>query len=188
MTGNRLASELDRRHPYVVVMGVSGTGKSTVGRLLADRLGIPFEDGDTFHSPANVAKMASGVPLDDADRAPWLAAIGRWLHGRITAETGGVVACSALALRYRDALRAAAPEVFFLHLTADRDQLIERMTHRRGHYMPAALLDSQLHTLEPLEAGERGAALATDRTPEHLAETAVRVLRNSTGTTESDKR
>ncbi|OXR40771.1 Gluconokinase [Nocardia cerradoensis] len=164
------------RPPYVVVMGVSGTGKSTVGRLLADRLGIPFADADDLHSPANIAKMSAGIALTDEDRAPWLAAVGRWLHDRMGEETGGVIACSALKRSYRDTLRTAAPGVFFVHLTADREELLARVTGRRGHYMPVALVDSQLQTLEPLDAAERGAVLRTDRAPEVLAAHAAALL------------
>ncbi|PPJ31811.1 hypothetical protein C5E45_22765 [Nocardia nova] len=161
----------------VVVMGVSGTGKSTVGRLLADRLGIVFADADDLHSPANIATMSAGISLTDEDRAPWLAAVGGWLHDRTAEENGGVIACSALRRRYRDILRAAAPEVIFVHLTADRDELVARMSRRRGHYMPVSLVDSQLRTLEPLDADERGAVLRTDRTPEVLADKAAALVR-----------
>ncbi|NKY88236.1 gluconokinase [Nocardia veterana] len=164
------------RPPCVVVMGVSGTGKTTVGHLLADRLGVAFADADDFHSPANIAKMSAGIPLTDADRAPWLAAVGRWLHDRTSDNSGGVMACSALRRRYRDTLRTAAPDIFFLHLAASRDQLIERMTHRRGHYMPVSLVDSQLQALEPLAPDESGAVLNTDRTPDELAAQAATLL------------
>lgn len=167
----------DRFPPLcVVVMGVSGTGKSTVGRLLADRLGSPFADADDLHSPANIAKMSAGIALTDEDRAPWLAAVGRWLHDRMVEKSGGVIACSALKRSYRDILRTAAPEVFFVHLTAEREELIERVTGRSGHYMPASLVDSQLRTLEPLDGAERGVVLHTDRTPEVLAENAAALL------------
>ncbi len=127
----------------VVVMGVSGSGKSTVGAALADALGIPFEDGDALHPAANVAKMAAGIPLDDANRAPWLDAIVELL-----ARGPVVVACSALRRAYRDRLRAAAPELALVLLDGDRELLAERMAARPGHFMPASLLDSQLATLE----------------------------------------
>ncbi|MCP2317802.1 gluconokinase [Nocardia amikacinitolerans] len=170
-------------HPpqCVVVMGVSGTGKTTIARLLASRLGIPFADADDFHPPANIAKMSSGAPLDDADREPWLTDVGRWLRDRYTAGTGGVVACSALKRRYRDILHASAPPVFFLLLTADREQLIERMTKRGDHYMPLSLLDSQLDALEPLQPSEQGAVLSADRAPEDIAEAAVVLFRKAAG-------
>ena len=144
-------------HPLVVVMGVSGSGKTTVGQALADRLRLEYADADEFHSAASVAKMASGHPLDDDDRAPWLVAIGAWLAER--EADGAVVGCSALRRRYRDVLRAAAPGVVFLHLTGDPAVLTERVANRPGHFMPASLITSQLETLEPLEADERGDAL-----------------------------
>jgi len=140
--------------PLVVVMGVSGSGKTTVGRALAVRLGIEFADADAFHSEASVAKMVSGHPLDDDDRAPWLKATGEWLADHH--DRGGVVGCSALRRRYRDVLRSAAPRLVFLHLTGDAAVLTERVANRPGHFMPVSLITSQLETLEPLEADERG--------------------------------
>lgn len=127
----------------VVVMGVSGSGKSTVGAALADALGLRFVDGDALHPAANVAKMAAGIPLDDADRVPWLDAIGRLL-----AVGPAVVACSALKREYRDRLRAAAPTLQLVFLNGSRTLLASRMAARPGHFMPTSLLDSQLATLE----------------------------------------
>lgn len=138
----------------VVVMGVTGTGKSTVGRLLAERLDVPYAEGDDFHPAENVAKMAGGTPLDDADREPWLDAIGDWARGRI--GLGGVVSCSALKRGYRDRLRSHAPGLYFVHLTGDRELIGARLAHRSGHFMPATLLDSQLGVLEPLQEDESG--------------------------------
>ncbi|MFF8813171.1 gluconokinase [Streptomyces pactum] len=161
----------------VVVMGVSGTGKSTVGALLADRLGVPYAEGDAFHSPANIAKMSAGTPLDDADRLPWLDAIGAW--ARDHRSTGGVVSCSALKRSYRDRLRAAAPGLFFLHLTGDRDLIAERMAARTGHFMTGALLDSQFATLEPLQPDETGLALGITPEPPLIAERAAAALRQA---------
>nr|WP_280459061.1 gluconokinase, GntK/IdnK-type [Nocardia carnea] len=116
--------------PYIVVMGVTGSGKSSTARLLARRLGVPFADADDMHSPANISKMRSGIPLDDSDRGPWLAKVGRWLRDRSMEGTGAVVACSALKRRYRDGLRSAAPGIFFVLLTADRDELLKRTAQR----------------------------------------------------------
>jgi len=149
------------RVPPVVVMGVSGCGKSTVGELLARHLGVPFLEGDGVHPAANVARMAAGHPLDDEARIPWLDRIGAWLALDLP-DGGGVAACSALARRYRDRLRAAAPATWFLHLDVDRETVTARMGARRGHFMPVSLIDSQLETLEPLGADERGLRVAAD--------------------------
>ncbi|MFE9997871.1 gluconokinase [Streptomyces avermitilis] len=159
----------------VVVMGVAGTGKTTIGPLLAARLGVPYAEGDDFHPPANIAKMSAGVPLDDADRMPWLDAIGAWAHSR--AGLGGVVSSSALKRSYRDRLRAAAPGVVFVHLTGDRKLIEDRMSHRQGHFMPTALLDSQFATLQPLAADEAGVAVDVAGGPEEISERAVTALR-----------
>ncbi|MEV3959456.1 gluconokinase [Nocardia sp. NPDC050193] len=158
-------------------MGVSGTGKTSTARLLAVRLGVPFADADDLHPRANIDKMASGRALDDSDRGPWLAAVGDWLRACAAEGAGGVMACSALKRRYRDLLRAYAPGTFFLLLTADRDELLARITRRTQHFMPAALLDSQLATLEPLQPGERGVTLHGSRDARHAVEVALRSLR-----------
>lgn len=145
--------------PHIVVMGVSGCGKSTVGAALAARLGVPFLDADDLHPAANVAKMAAGHPLTDDDRMPWLARVG----GELSAATGGlVIACSALKRSYRDAILAAAPATVFVFLNGSRALLESRMQHRAGHFMPASLLDSQLATLEPLAPDEPGITVALD--------------------------
>ncbi|MGW0736477.1 gluconokinase [Streptomyces sp. NPDC002851] len=159
----------------VVVMGVSGTGKSTVGALLAAELGVPYAEADAFHPPANIAKMSSGTPLDDKDREPWLDAIGAWAAGR--AGHGGVVSCSALKRAYRDRLRAAAPGLFFVHLMGDRALIAGRLAERQGHFMPGALLDSQFATLEPLAADEHGAAIPVTTAPESVAAQAADAVR-----------
>jgi carbohydrate kinase (thermoresistant glucokinase family) len=139
----------------VVVMGVSGSGKTTVGEALAAALGVPFVDADSLHPAANVAKMSAGIPLDDADRAPWLLAVGE-----VIARGPVVMACSALKRAYRDTLRAAAPTLVLVFLDGSPELLAARMSHRPGHFMPAALLDSQLATLERPEADEH--ALVAD--------------------------
>ncbi|MEU8648042.1 MULTISPECIES: gluconokinase [unclassified Streptomyces] len=161
--------------PHVlVVMGVAGTGKTTIGPLLAARLGVPYAEGDDFHPQANIAKMSAGTPLTDDDRAPWLDAIGRWAHDR--AGLGGVVSCSALKRGYRDRLRAAAPGVAFVHLTGDRQLIEDRMSHRKGHFMPTALLDSQFATLQPLAADEAGVEVDVSGDPAEITERAVAAL------------
>ncbi|MEV0293754.1 gluconokinase [Nocardia sp. NPDC050710] len=161
--------------PIVVVMGVSGSGKSTVGRQLAAALDIGYAEGDEFHPAANIAKMAAGTPLTDDDRAPWLDIIAAWLADH--RESGGVVSCSALKHTYRDRLRAAAPGTFFLHLAAERAELSRRMSTRRGHFMPSTLLDSQLADLQPLTADENGVTVDATRPPSELVEDAVATLR-----------
>ena len=140
--------------PRVVVMGVSGVGKSTVGTQLAGRLEVPFADADSFHSPENVAKMRAGTPLSDTDREPWLTEVGRWLSEH--AASGAVTACSALRRSYRDTLRATASDLCFLHLVGADAVLGDRVAHRLHHFMPASLLESQLAILQPLEPDERG--------------------------------
>ncbi|UZN04285.1 gluconokinase [Cellulomonas sp. S1-8] len=163
-----------RTVPRVVVMGVAGCGKSTVGSALARRLGVPFVDADGLHPHANVARMSAGVPLTDDDRAPWLAAVAAELA---EAPRGLVVACSALRRRYRDALRAGAPGTVFVHLTGTREILAARLGARLDHFMPPALLDSQLATLEPLDDDEPGWVLNVVWPPDELAEAAADRLR-----------
>ncbi|GAA2309486.1 gluconokinase [Streptomyces kunmingensis] len=168
-------SEAAMSTPHVVVvMGVAGTGKTTIGPLLADRLGVPYAEGDDFHPPANIAKMTAGTPLTDEDRWPWLDAIGEWAHGR--AGLGGVVSSSALKRAYRDRLRAEAPGVVFVHLTGSRELIEDRMSHRQGHFMPTALLDSQFATLQPLAADEAGVGVDVSGSPEEIADRAVQAL------------
>lgn len=160
--------------PVVVVMGVAGTGKTTVGGLLAEALDVPYAEADAFHPPANIDKMSAGTPLDDTDRAPWLDAIGAWAHGR--SGQGGVVSCSALKRSYRDRLRAAAPGLFFLHLIGDRALIAHRMESREGHFMPPALLDSQFASLEPLQPDESGVAVPVTAQPAVLVRQALGAL------------
>ena len=138
----------------IIVMGVSGCGKTTIGDLVARELGVPFLDGDSLHPVENVAKMAAGTPLTDDDRWPWLATVGSELAN--AGDGGLVLACSALRRSYRDAIREQAPDTVFLHLHGSKDVLARRLEGRSGHFMPTTLLDSQLATLEPLEADEAG--------------------------------
>jgi gluconokinase len=159
--------------PIVVVMGVTGSGKTTVGLLLAERLGVAYAEADSFHPSTNVAKMAAGQALDDDDRYPWLAAVADWIRDRNLAGQGGVVSCSALKARYRDLLRQADAGIWFLHLDADRDLITCRVADRRGHFMPVSLVDSQFEALEPLRTDEAGAVLDASDSPEDIVRTAV---------------
>jgi carbohydrate kinase (thermoresistant glucokinase family) len=144
---------------HLVVMGVSGTGKSTVAVALQRRLGWPFAEGDELHPAQNVAKMAAGIPLEDADRWPWLDAIAAWTSGEAALGHSTVVTCSALHRSYRDRLRAASQDTFFVHLVGSPELLAGRLAARTGHFMPASLLPSQLETLEPLHEDEAGMAI-----------------------------
>ena len=153
--------------PLVVVMGISGVGKSAVGHELADRAGVAYADGDDFHSAANIAKMSAGTPLTDDDRWPWLRDIGRWLAEHD--GSGGVISCSALRRAYRDVLTAAAPRTVFLHLTGDHGLIKARMD-QRDHFMPSSLLESQEKTLEPLQDDERGWAFDITPPPDRIVD------------------
>jgi gluconokinase len=162
--------------PRVVVMGVSGCGKSTVGQALAERLGVHFVEGDVLHSERNVAKMAAGVPLTDADRHGWLQSVAEQISNPTAQALGVVATCSALKRRYRDQLRAEAPDLRFVYLHGPPDLLAQRMADRPHHYMPASLLQSQLDTLEPPQADEGAIALDISQPPERLVEAALRAL------------
>ena len=166
--------------PRIVVMGPSGAGKSVIGTALAERLAqqyprLDFVDGDDLHPLENVDKMRAGIPLQDADREPWLALIGAAL-----AEAGGgrVVACSALRRAYRDAIRAACPDAVFVELVVPRDELGDRVGRREGHFMPATLLDSQLGALEPLAVDERGVRVDNSGPVDEVVSAAVTALRD----------
>lgn len=143
----------------IVVMGVSGAGKSTVGAALAQRLRVPFADADDLHPPANIAKMSEGRPLDAADRRPWLEKVGEWLAAH---PDGCVMSCSALARTYRDQLRRHSPNAYFLHLCGTPELIGRRQAGRTGHFMPGTLLRSQFDTLQPLAGDEAGAAIDVD--------------------------
>jgi carbohydrate kinase (thermoresistant glucokinase family) len=149
-------------------MGVSGCGKSSVGLQLAGALDVPFLEGDTYHSYANVAKMTAGVPLTDADRADWLLALHKEIRDARLKQSGLVLSCSSLKRRYRDLLRSADPELRFAHLAGPRELIAARMATRKDHYMPTTLLDSQLATLEPLQDDEAGIVLDIARPPAEL--------------------
>jgi len=137
----------------IILMGVAGCGKTTIGTLLAEAIGWPFYDGDHFHPEANVKKMASGIPLNDQDREPWLRAIQQFIHARQEQGEAAIIACSALKAAYRDILRAGNPNVEFVHLKGDFAVIAARLAARKGHYMPPTLLNSQFDALqEPTDA------------------------------------
>jgi len=148
-------------------MGVSGSGKSTVGAALAGRCRVPFEDADDLHPSANIAKMARGEALDDGDRYPWLELIGMWL---VNHADGGVIACSALKRKYRDQLRGHSDNVEFLLLEGSREVIERRQAARPGHFMPASLMSSQFATLEPLAPDEDGVVIDVDQSVDQIVE------------------
>ena len=170
---------LSTHPPLVVVMGVSGSGKTTVGAAIAQRLGVPFADADDFHPPENITKMSAGIPLDDDDRRPWLETIAAWLAAH--AEQGGVVSCSALKRSYRTILASQAPQSVFVHLHGERDVVAARVAGRPGHFMPAALVDSQFSTLEPLASDEPGVVIDLDQPVDTLVEQSVTALTHLAG-------
>ena len=159
--------------PLFVVMGVTGAGKSVVGAALAQFLGVEFVDGDDFHSAANIARMSAGIPLTDEDRAEWLGVLAGKIRRARDGGGGIVVACSALKRKYRDILRAGAPELKFILLEGSRSLIAERITQRAGHFMPPSLLDSQLATLEQPAPDERAWAFDIGKTPEEIVATIV---------------
>ena len=160
----------------IVVMGVSGCGKTTVAKLLAETLGWEFAEGDEFHSPANVEKMRRGEALTDEDRWPWLRSVAAHLQGRQQAGHSVIVTCSALRRAYRDLLRDIDYPVRFAHIEPSPEILRERLALRKGHYMPASLLQSQLETLEPLRPDEPGVVVRADRTPDTVVRATVDAL------------
>ena len=172
-----MALTLDTELPLIVVMGVAGSGKSTIAAGLAERLGVDFIEGDALHPQANVNKMAGGVPLSDEDRWPWLEAIGERIEAERASGTGVVVSCSALKHAYRDALRKQVHgKVHFVLLDGSRELISDRMKKRKGHFMPPALLDSQFATLEKPTADEHAVVLDISHpVPALLAEAAQSV-------------
>lgn len=149
--------------PVLVVMGVSGSGKSTVAALLAGQLGWDLEEGDDLHPSENVEKMAAGIPLNDEDRAPWLDTVSSWIIEHVMAGVPGIITCSALKRRYRDVLRE--DNVIFVHLAGSKHLIGNRLSARLDHFMPTSLLDSQLATLEVPEADERHITIDAGRSP-----------------------
>ena len=158
---------------HVVVMGVSGCGKTTVAQGIARVTGMRFAEADSFHSASNVAKMSAGHPLADADRWPWLDSLAQWMAAEDALGHSTVIACSALRRAYRDVLRTGPPTLSFIHLDGPVGVVQERLAARRGHYMPASLLGSQLETLQPLQPDESGVVLDLTRSPEELVADAV---------------
>jgi gluconokinase/shikimate kinase len=161
--------------PVLVLMGVSGCGKSTLAGVLAGRLGWDLAEGDDLHPPENVAKMAAGDPLTDADRWPWLDRVAAWIRTRTDAGTPGIITCSALKRSYRDVL--CGDHVVFVHLSGSRDLIAGRLANRHGHYMPASLLDSQFAALEPPGPDERAVALDVGAPPSEQADELIATLR-----------
>jgi len=157
-------------------MGVSGCGKSSTGILLAERLGVPFLEADDLHPAANRAKMASGRPLTEEDRQPWLAAVCEWIEQATASRTGGVVACSALRYRYRQILRRAGNHVWLLHLALDEAAARRRVARRTGHFMPAALVASQYAQLEPLRPDEPGLTVDAENSRQTIVDQAAAAL------------
>ena len=163
----------------IIVMGVSGCGKTTVAELIARNLSLAFRDGDSFHPPANIAKMKDGIALTDEDRGPWLAAIAGWIADNRERGETVVLACSALKRAYRDRLRDGHGDVRFIYLTGSKAQIAARLATRKGHYMPPSLLDSQLATLEPPGEDENPVTLSIAAMPDAIAAGAIAALREA---------
>jgi carbohydrate kinase (thermoresistant glucokinase family) len=161
---------------HLVIMGVAGSGKTTVAELLTSRLGWVSAEADEFHSKANIDKMASGIPLTDEDRWPWLRAIRSWLDEQEAAGRRAVVTCSALKRAYRDILSGPKHDVTFVHLTGSAELIAERMQHRKGHFMPPSLLPSQFQTLEALGPDENGIQVDISGTPEQITDEIIQRL------------
>jgi len=160
----------------LVLMGVSGSGKTTVAQILAERLRWAFEEGDALHPAANVAKMAAGHPLDDADRAPWLAKVADWVDARLDAGDSGVITCSALKRKYRALIDRRGSRVEFVYLHGSRETIASRLAGRHGHFMPSTLLDSQFATLEEPGPDEPAIRVEIGEPPEAIADAILTAL------------
>ena len=167
---------MSRSVEHLVLMGVSGCGKTTAALNLHNALGWPVAEADDFHPEANIDKMSRGVALTDEDRWPWLESMRDWMSERATEDVKTIVTCSALKRSYRDLLSGAQGRVFFIHLLAQPDELQERMAHREGHFMPSSLLPSQFATLEPLSDDEDGVTVVSRATPEETFEAILAAL------------
>ena len=165
-------------HPplVIVLMGVSGSGKSTTGAALSRKLGWPFRDADSFHPPANVEKMSRGTPLTDEDRWPWLAAIAQWIDERCEAGERGIVSCSALKRAYRSRIIGPRSSVRLVYLKGDIEVIGQRLRARKGHFMPASLLESQFAVLEEPRADERALAVSIAMSPRRVVDTIIERL------------
>jgi carbohydrate kinase (thermoresistant glucokinase family) len=164
------------RPPILVLMGVSGAGKSTVARELAARLGWSVEEGDALHPAANVAKMHAGIPLTDADRQPWLERVAAWIDGQRAKKQPGVITCSALKRSYRRIVIGARPEVWLVYLRGGRDLIAQRLAGRDGHFMPASLLQSQIDTLEKPQPDEDPLTVDVGAPAGQVADEIIRIL------------
>ena len=162
--------------PILIVMGVAGTGKTTVGAMLAGRLHWLYAEADDFHPLENVEKMAAGTPLTDADREPWLAAIGHWIDERAAAGQPGVVTCSGLKRAYRDRLRQGRPQVRVVFLEGSRELIARRLAARHGHFMRAEMLDSQFAALEPPEPDEGVTEVSVEPPPNEIVDAILRAF------------
>lgn len=166
-----------RPQPVLVIMGVSGSGKSTVAGILAGALQWDLQEGDDLHPASNVAKMASGTPLNDEDRRPWLDIIANWIRAHVNNGKPGIVTCSALKRSYRDVLREGSENaVVFVHLAGTRDRISGRLNARMDHFMPSTLLDTQLSTLEPLDPDERSIVVDVGPPPAEIAAKVIAAL------------
>ena len=169
----------DPMPPLVLVLiGVSGSGKTTIGKLVAERLGAAFADADDFHSPSNKAKMHAAIPLDDADRQSWLAAIAAQIERWRAEGQPGLITCSALKLRYRDTIGRGRPDVRLVYLKGEKSLIAHRLAGRRCHFMPVSLLDSQFETLEEPAPDEQILTVGIDKTPAAIADEIVTAISN----------
>jgi gluconokinase len=166
----------------IIVAGVSGSGKTTVGSMLAGSLHWRFVDADDFHPPENIAKMRAGIPLTDQDRWPWLRALGAWMDGRIERGESAVMACSALRRAYRDALLGGRPEARMFFLAVDRDACIRRLAARHGHFFPGKLLASQFDCLEPPQPDETAVTVLPSGDPADTVAAIIALVRPGEGT------
>ncbi|APH56673.1 Gluconokinase [Granulibacter bethesdensis] len=164
------------RSMLLVVMGVSGSGKTTIAQALARRLGLVFQDADDFHSAANIARMKARIPLTEADRAPWLATIAAWVRNQAESGEGGVLACSLLRHSYREQVLSGVPDRRLIYLRVKADILRARLEHRSGHFMPASLLDNQLATLEEPADTEHALTVDASQSPEAVVAEIIRRL------------